>query len=351
MAESEASYTLEALAQHLGLQLDGDPQAKIAGLATLSSARAGDLSFLANERYLQQLDKTEATAVIIKSAHQDACFTNKLIAEDPYLAFARATALFNKQPASRLGIHPSACIDPAASLGSDCSIGAQCTIEAGAVIGEGAVIGPGCAIGADSRIGAHSRLHANVSVYHDVRIGSHCTIHSGAVIGADGFGFANDPQADNRWVKIYQLGGVSIGDHVEIGAGTTVDRGALEDTLIGDGVIIDNQVQIAHNVSIGKNTAIAGCAAIAGSTQIGENCTIAGAVGIIGHLNIVNNVHITAMTLVTKSITEPGSYSSGTPMAQSREWRRNAVRFGQLDSINRRLNELEKLRDTTDAQS
>ena len=212
-------------------------------------------------------------------------------------------------------------------------------IDAGADIGPNVVLGANCVIGERCRIGAGTRLHASVVLYRDVTIGEHCTLHANAVLGADGFGFAPSPEG---WQKIHQLGGVRIGNRVEIGACTTIDRGALEDTVVEDGAIIDNLVQIAHNCHIGKNTAIAGCTGLAGSTIIGANCTLAGGVGVVGHVEICDNVHITGMTMVTKSITEPGSYSSGTPMASTRDWKRSAVRFAQLDSIQKRLAGLEK---------
>jgi UDP-3-O-[3-hydroxymyristoyl] glucosamine N-acyltransferase len=253
--------------------------------------------------------------------------------------FARITHLFNTAPPAVPGIHPAAVVAPEANLGADISIGPNAVIEPGAVIGEGAVIGANTYIGHDSRVGPRSRLMPGATLYYDVQLGADCLVHSQAVLGADGFGFA--PGAEG-WEKICQLGGVRIGDRVEIGAGTTIDRGALEHTVIDDGVIIDDQVHIAHNCRIGKNTAIAGCTGLAGSTIIGANCTLAGAIGVAGHLEICDGVHITGMSIVTKSITEPGSYSSGTPMMPTRDWRRSAVRFSQLDAIYQRLAALEK---------
>jgi UDP-3-O-[3-hydroxymyristoyl] glucosamine N-acyltransferase len=216
-------------------------------------------------------------------------------------------------------------------------------IEAGAVIGPDVVLGAGVYVGQDSQLGAATRIYPHVAIYHDVHIGEYCIVHSQAVLGADGFGFA--PGSDG-WEKICQLGGVRIGDRVEIGACTTVDRGTLDHTVIADGAIIDNLVQIAHNCRIGRNTAIAGCAGLAGSTIIGDNCTLSGGVGVVGHLEICDNVHVTGMSMVTKSISEPGSYSSGTPLSATRDWKRNAVRFSQLESIQKRLVGLEKKRDS-----
>ena len=223
-------------------------------------------------------------------------------------------------------VHPSA------------SIGPNAVVEAGAVLGAAVVLGAGVYVGHNSRLGAGSRILPHAVIYHDVHLGEYCVIHAQAVLGADGFGFASGPDG---WEKVCQLGGVRLGDRVEIGAGTTVDRGTLGHTIIEDGVIIDNQVQIGHNCRIGKNTAIAGCTGLAGSTTIGSNCTLAGGVGVVGHVEICDNVHVTGMTMVTKSITRPGSFSSGTPMTSTRDWKRNAVRFSQLESLQQRLAVLE----------
>lgn len=335
----QVCYTLDELAQHLKVELAGNGSQIIDGVGTLQSATGSQLSFLANPRYRKHLQQTLAGVVLLKPEFAAECPVPCLTTDDPYLAFARATQLFATQSQSNQGIHPSAFVSSEANVASGVHIGANCTIEAGASLASGVSIGAGCVVGERSVIGPGSRLHANVTLYHDVILGERVVVHSGAVIGSDGFGFA--PSRDG-WVKIAQLGTVRIGDCVEIGAGTTIDRGSIEDTIISDGVILDNQIQIAHNVSIGKNTAIAGCTAIAGSTTIGANCTIAGAVGIIGHLNIVDNVHITAMSLVTKSIRQAGSYSSGTAMMETDAWRKSAVRFSQLDGLSKRLHQLEK---------
>ncbi len=338
MTESQV-WTLASLAQHLDAQLVGDETCRIVALNTLQDAGEGDLSFLANPAYQRYLTDTRASAVILRPDFAHLYDGNKLLLDNPYMGYARLTALFNTDTDYAPGIHPSAVVHADADVAGDAHIGANVTLAAGVRIGSGAVIGPGCVIGADTVIGARTRLHANVTVYHGVAIGEDVILHSGCVIGADGFGFA--PGRDG-WVKIHQLGGVVVGDRVEIGACTTVDRGALDNTVIADGVIIDNLVQIAHNVKIGENTAIAGCTGIAGSTTIGKRCTIAGAACIAGHITIADGVHISATTLVTKSIEEAGSYSSGTGMAPTRNWRRNAVRFGQLDQMAGRLAALEK---------
>lgn len=331
--------TLGELATFLGVDLRGDPSLTVTGIAPLGRADANQLSFLANARYLGQLEQTRAGAVILRPDQAERCPVACLLAENPYLAFARATALFVDESAAEPGVHPSATVSPRATLAAGVSVGANVVIDAGADIGANVILGANCVIGERCRIGAGTRLHPGVVLYRDVVIGEHCTLHANAVLGADGFGFAPSPEG---WQKIHQLGGVRIGDRVEIGACTTVDRGALEDTVVEDGAIIDNLVQIAHNCHIGKNTAIAGCTGLAGSTIIGANCTLAGGVGVVGHVEICDNVHVTGMTMVTKSITEPGSYSSGTPMASTRDWKRSAVRFAQLDSIQKRLAGLEK---------
>lgn len=331
--------TLGELAQQFNLQLSGDAQQPVAGLATLASAGPDQVSFLANKKYAGQLAGTRAAAVIIHPDLAEECPVPTLVTPDPYLAFARLTAVFDCSPPVSPGIHPAATVSAEAQVAKSAAIGANAVIEAGAVIGEGASIGANSYLGQSSRIGANSQIYPGVVIYHDVHLGEDCVVHGQAVLGADGFGFAPGEQG---WVKIHQLGGVRIGDRVEIGAGTTIDRGALEHTVIEDGAILDNQVHVAHNCHIGKNTAIAGCTGMAGSTIIGANCTIAGMVGLVGHIELCDDVHITGMTMVTRSITEPGVYSSGVPMGSNREWRKNAVRFSQLESIYKRLVALEK---------
>ncbi len=333
------TYTLAELAQLLGAELCGDGTVKINGIATLQEARPGQVSFLANAGYKKYLASTAATAVVLNSELAADYQGNCLLLGNPYLGYAQLSRLFNNAPAASAVVHPSAVIAEDAVIAQDVSVGANAVIEAGAEIASGSVIGAGCVIGRCVKLGENSLLHANVTLYHDVVLGRDCILHSGSVIGADGFGFA--PEAGS-WTKIYQLGGVRLGDRVEVGAGTTIDRGALADTCIGSGVKIDNQVQIAHNVTIGDNSAIAGCSAIAGSARIGSGCTIAGGVGIVGHIEIADGSHVTAMSLVTKSITKRGSYSSGTPLSESKHWRKSAVRFGQLDQLVSRIRTLEQ---------
>ncbi len=343
---ADHQYTLAALAELLAVSCEGDSEIVISGLASLASAGPGQLTFLANPKYQKDLASTQAEAAIVAPDMVGIGPENCLVSDNPYLTFARASQLFAETTLQDPGIHPSAVVSSSAKVDPSASIGANVTIADDVVIGAATVVSPGCSIGKNTQLGEACLLHANVSVYHGVTIGDRVIIHSGTVIGSDGFGFAPSPDREKGgWVKIAQLGGVVIGDDVEIGAGCTIDRGALDDTRIGDRVILDNQVQIAHNVELGENTAIAGCTAIAGSTKVGRNCTIAGGAGIVGHLNIADNVHITAFTLVTKSITKAGAYSSGTSMQDSRTWRRNAVRFSQLDEMSKRLTDVEKKLD------
>ena len=348
------SYTAAELAQLLGAELQGNADTRISGIATLENAGPEQLAFLHSSRYQGQLKHCRAGVVLVRSEFALDVSSVALIVDDPYLAYALASKLFDhsvRSPTTSVsgGVSSTAVVDSSARIANSAVIGANAVIGSGTVIAEGVQIGANTVIGNDCVVGENTRLAANVSIYDGIRIGQQCVIHSGAVIGADGFGFAND---GGRWVKIHQLGGVVIGDRVEIGAGTTIDRGALDDTSIGDGVILDNQVQIAHNVIIGENTAIAGCTAVAGSTRIGKQCTIAGACGITGHLSIADGTHVTAMSLISKSITEPGAYSSGTTMEPHRQWKRNAVRFRQLDELARRVKELETIiKQNTEGQS
>lgn len=331
--------TLGELASHLTLGIgDLDPSLVLDGIAPLESAGSSDLAFVAEKRYLGALAETRAGCVLLKPEWQGSCPVPSLVTADPYLSYARASALFNGEDSPAVGVHPSAVVDDDAELGTGVSVGPLAHIGAGAVIGDRAVIGPGVVVGAGAVVGAGSRLYPNVVLYHGVTLGKDCIVHSGTVIGSDGFGFARGPDG---WEKIHQIGSVSIGDNVEIGAGATIDRGALGDTCIESGVIMDNQVHIAHNCRIGARTALAGCVGIAGSTTIGSDCTFAGQVGVSGHLRICDNVHFNGQARVISSISNPGNYASGTPLEEVRQWRRNAVRFSQLDDMARRLKALE----------
>ncbi|MGI1678526.1 MAG: UDP-3-O-(3-hydroxymyristoyl)glucosamine N-acyltransferase [Cellvibrionaceae bacterium] len=343
----KSSFSLSEIAQHLNAELVGDGSLVISSIATLSKAKKNQISFLASPSYRNFLPETKASAVILKSEFSTEFSGNKLIVEDPYLSYAKLTQLFAPNYFESPSIHQRAAIADDVAIGSNVSIGANAVVESGVVLADNVVINSGAVVGKNSAIGQGSIIHSNAVIYHNVIIGKHVVIHGGAILGADGFGFA-PCQSNNiegpslQWEKIHQLAGVVIGDNVEIGANSCVDRGALEDTVIESGVKLDNMVQIAHGVRIGKNTVIAGCTAVAGSTTIGENCMIAGGVGIVNHIAITDNVTVTPMTLVTKSITKPGSYSSGTPMSPTSQWRKSAVRFGQLDELNQRLKEIEK---------
>ncbi|WP_290617940.1 MULTISPECIES: UDP-3-O-(3-hydroxymyristoyl)glucosamine N-acyltransferase [unclassified Arsukibacterium] len=332
---------LSELAEQLNAQVVGDAACGVSAVATLENAGEGTISFLANSKYRKFLSQTSASAVLIKA--EDLPFVasgvNALVVADPYVAFAHIAQLLDSTPAIANGIHPSAIIDASAIIGERCAIGPNVVISAGVVLSNGVQLGSGTVIGKAARIGAGSRLWANVTIYHNVQIGSDCLIHSGAVIGSDGFGFAN--KAGN-WVKIPQTGTVIIGDNCEIGANTTIDRGAIEDTTVGNNVIIDNLCQIAHNVQIGDHTAMAGSASIAGSTKVGRYCIIGGGVGINGHIEIADGVQITGMSMVTRSLTEKGVYSSGIPAATNAEWRRNTARLRQVEQLFQRVKQLEQ---------
>ncbi len=348
----QREYTLAEIAERFSLELSGisasDASRRVVcGLATLAAADSKRISFFSNKAYRSQLQQTQAAAVILESDAVEDCSVPCLISSNPYLDYAKVSSLFSEQVRAATGIHPSAVVDASARIAPTASVGAHCVVAANAVIADDVVLSAGCFVGQGSVIGAKSYLHPRVTLYHGVQIGCDCTLHSGVVIGADGFGFAPNfsAQGAGGWQKIHQLGSVVIGNRVEIGANSCIDRGALDDTVIGDGVIIDNLVQIAHNVKIGNYTAIAACTGIAGSTEIGQHCTIAGAVGIVGHLRIADRVHITAKSLVTGSINEAGSYSSGTALTKTAAWRKSAVRFLQLESLFQRVRALENNRN------
>ncbi|WP_420065244.1 UDP-3-O-(3-hydroxymyristoyl)glucosamine N-acyltransferase [Pectobacterium colocasium] len=333
------SIRLDALAQQLDAQLHGDGDIVITGVASMHSAKTGQITFLSDSRYREQLAGTKASAVVLTEADLPYCQVTALVVKNPYLTYARMAQLLDTTPQPATDIAPSAVIAPDATLGQQVSVGANAVIESGAQLGDGVVIGPGCFIGKDARIGAGTRLWANVTIYHRVELGEHCLIQSGTVIGSDGFGYANDR---GNWVKIPQLGTVRIGDRVEIGASTTIDRGALDDTVIGNGVIIDNQCQIAHNVVIGDNTAVAGGVIMAGSLKIGRYCMIGGASVINGHMEICDKVTVTGMGMVMRPITEPGVYSSGIPLQPNKVWRKTAALVMNIDEISKRLKAVER---------
>jgi UDP-3-O-[3-hydroxymyristoyl] glucosamine N-acyltransferase len=337
--------TLGELIERFGGELAaGSPSDAVRRLASLSGARPGDLSFFSAARHKVEAAATGASAVIVSPALADAlpAATARILVADPYAHFAAVARWFAQlleaPPPARL-VHPSASIDASAELAAGASVGAHAVIEAGAVLGEGCAIGAGSYVGRDARIGAGSRLHPGVTVYHDCVVGARCIVHSGTVIGSDGFGFARE---DGRWAKIPQLGAVLIGDDVEIGSNCSIDRGALEDTVIGDGCKLDNLIQIAHNVVIGEHTALAGCVGVAGSARIGRRCMIGGSAGILGHLEICDDVVISAMSLVTRSIRKPGFYTGVFPLMENAGWEKAAATLRQLPVLRDRLRRLER---------
>ena len=336
------SYPLGDLADRIGARLLGDPEILVDRVAALDGAEPGTITFLSNRRYRRYLEDTRAGAVILAPEFADACPVPALVLDNPYLGYARAAALLNPPAETVPCIASSAVIDSSAIVAPDASVGAHCVIEAGASLGAGTSLGAGSFVGRNSSIGPNGRIAARVVLCQGVRIGARVIIHPGVVVGADGFGIAND---GGVWVKIPHFGGVRIGDDVEIGANTTIDRGALADTIIEDGVKLDNLIQVGHNVYIGAHTAIAACAAIGGSARIGSRCVISGAVSIAGHLEIADDVHLTATSAVPNSIREAGVYSSGMPIQENRAWRRNVARLRQLDEMARRLRAIERRLD------
>jgi UDP-3-O-[3-hydroxymyristoyl] glucosamine N-acyltransferase len=324
----QGEFTLGELAVRFGLVLRGEPSLRVGRVATLAHAEAGSLSFLANPRYRKQMEHTRATAVLLGAEHAEACPAAALIDPNPYLAYARIAELLHPQPKEAAGIHATAVVAPGARIDPSASIGPLAVIEDDVDIAARVRVGAGCSVGRGVHIGEDSWLSSRVTIYHGVRIGRRCMVHAGAVIGADGFGFAPDA---GTWVKVPQVGSVLIGDDVEIGANTTIDRGAIDDTMIEQGVKLDNQIQVGHNVSIGAHSAIAGCVGISGSTIIGKRCMIGGGVGIAGHLTIADDVVVTGCSLVSASIRQAGSYSSGMPTVETRLWRRMVAHLRRLD--------------------
>mgnify|MGYP001176013688 FL=1 len=331
---------LADLAEAIGAECRGDGDIEIRSLGTLATAGPDQVTFLASPALREQLADCRAGAVILRSSELDAWPGAAIICADPHLGYAGAARVLDPTPAPAPGVHESAVIAAGVGVPGDVSVGPCCVIEAGVSLGPGVVLGPGCVVGEGTIIGAHSQLLANVTVGHHVVIGARCRVQGGTVLGSDGFGNSHE---QGRWVRIPQLGGLTLGDDVQVGAGTAIDRGAIGDTIIGDGVVIDNQVHIAHNVQIGAHTAVAGCVGIAGSAVIGSRCTLAGIVGVADHVTIADDVHLTGMSMVTGSISEPGVYSSGTGLMPNREWRRSVVRFRQLEQLAKRLAALERL--------
>lgn len=331
--------TLAELATITGGELHGNSELTVSTIAAMDKAGEGQITFLTNAKYRKHLGQCRATAVLIKQSELELCQTNAIVVDDPYLAFALVAQALDTTPEPAACIESSAFIAPGAVIGEGVCIGHNAVIESGVVLGDNVVIGAGCFIGKNAKIGANSKMWANVSVYHNVEIGESCLIQSNTVIGADGFGYANNR---GEWVKIPQLGSVIIGNRVEIGSCTTIDRGAIDDTVIEDNVIIDNHLQIAHNVHIGYGTALAGCTTVAGSVKIGKYCIIGGASVLNGHIEIADGVTITGMGMVMRSISEKGVYSSGIPLQTNKEWRKTAARTLKIDEMHKRLKALEK---------
>lgn len=342
------TVTLAALVARFGGELVGDGTRSVQQVAPLERATADEIAFVSQAKYLSQLAGTRAGAVILPPEARDATGLPRILTSNPYLYFARVSALLNPQSRPPAGVHPAASVAADADIAADASIAAGAVIGQGAVIGARSVVGPNCVVGEHARIGADCLLHANVTLYPRCEVGDRAILHSGCVIGSDGFGFAPDGE---RWEKIPQIGRVLIGNDVEIGACTTIDRGALEDTVIGEGVKLDNLIQVAHNVVIGAHTAIAACTGIAGSARIGRHCTIGGAAMIIGHIEIADNTRISTNTLITKSLSKAGTYTSTLPFTEHEVWQKNAVHMRNLDKLVNRIKQLENRLNELESKS
>jgi len=342
--------SLAELARLTSTRLSGDGDCQIETVADIAAARKGAIAFVSDTRYKKYLQSTGASALIVTPELAAECERPLLIADNPRLVYARVANILFPPESYPAGVATQACIDPSASVAASACVEAAAVIAANATIGERVRVGAGAVIEHDAVIGDDSIIHANAVVGHHCRLGKRCILHAASVLGADGFGFVRDENGNN--IKIPQTGRVILGDDVEVGASTTIDRGALEDTVLGNGVKLDNQIQVAHSVQIGDNTVISAATAIAGSTRIGKNCLIGGLTGIREHIEIADNVVITARTLVTHSITEPGSsWSSSTPMDATLSWRKNSARFRQLDKMARRIAALEKQLEALKKQS
>lgn len=328
---------LDEIVARLGGTLEGDGGLVVSQVGSLQSANSHQIAFLANPKFREQLRQTNAAAVIVSPRFADATTLPRIVHPNAYAYYARVAALLNPPRCAAPGVRAGAVIH--SGLPRSASIGENAVIGKAVTMGENVTIHPGCVIGDGVSIGDDSIIYPNVVVYHDCVIGRRAVIHAGAIIGADGFGFAKDGE---RWVKIPQIGRVVIGDDVEIGANTSIDRGALDDTVIADGVKLDNQIQVGHNVHLGEHTALAGCVGIAGSTRIGKRCTVGGAGMIIGHLELADDVHVSAGTMVTRSLRRPGQYTSIFPLEEHQEWLRNAAQIKRLAKLADRVAELEK---------
>lgn len=337
------SVELGQLVDALGGELVGSRQDLIERIGPLDTTLPASIGFLSNPKYRSQLATSQAACVIVSPAAREEAVARgaTIVTDDPYLYFARLTQWWAKhaRPRPAAGVHPSAVVDPSAVLGQGVTIAPLAVVEAGAIIGDDVTVGPHSVVGARARLGKQTRLAAHVTIGFDCVVGERCIFHSGVVIGADGFGFAPN---QGRWEKIEQLGAVRIGNDVELGANTCVDRGALDDTVIENGVKLDNLVQIAHNVHIGEHTAMAGCVGVAGSARIGAHCTVGGAGMILGHLTLADNVHVSSGTLISRSILQPGLYSGAFPFDDNASWEKNAATLRQLHSLRDRIRNLEK---------
>jgi UDP-3-O-[3-hydroxymyristoyl] glucosamine N-acyltransferase len=325
-------FTVREIVERLGGEAVGEAGVALTCVAAIEAAGPADITFLANPRYRARLARTRAGAVIVSPRERDATSLARIVSDNPYAYYARVVTLFHPPRAAVAGIHRLAAVDPSAAVAASAEIGPFAVVGAGARVGERARIGAGSVVGEAAAVGEDTLLHARVTIYHGCIVGARCVLHSGAVIGADGFGMANE---GGRWIKIPQVGRAVLGDDVEVGANTTIDRGALEDTVIEDGVKLDNQIQIAHNCRIGAHTVIAGCTGISGSTTVGRHCMIGGGAGLVGHITIADGVTVSGMTLVTKSITKPGTYTSGLPFMAHADWLKNAAHLRRLDEIAR----------------
>lgn len=335
-------YRLDEIVARLGGELRGDGSVLVTQVATLAAAGEGNISFLANPKYRKQLSATRASAVIVPPQAAEDTALPRIVHANSYAYYARVVALLNPVPERPLGVHSSAVVH--SEVPKSASVGERVVVGRGVTLGERVVLHPGVVIGDDVAVGDDTIIYPNAVIYGGCRIGARCVLQAGAVVGSDGFGFAKE---GDRWLKIPQIGRVVIGDDVEIGANTSIDRGALDDTIIANGVKLDNQIQIAHNVRIGENAAMAGCVGVAGSTQIGARCTIGGAGMIIGHLTLGDDVHVSAGTMVTKSLSRPGQYTSIYPLEAHDDWLQNAVHLKRLARLAERVAELEKKLEET----
>src|SRR5699024_6898477 len=339
LKSNAVTITVAELANKVGAELQGEGSALIRGLGTLVSAQPDQLTFFANRKYRPYLATTQAGAVLCTAAAAAECPVPALVVKDPYLAFAKLSQLFALTPAASSGVHAQAVVAEDAILGANVSVAAGAIVASGVRLGDNTVVMANSVVGEGVQLGKNVRIHPNVTLYHGITIGDNTVVHAGSVIGADGFGFAF---GEGRWHSVAQVGSVRIGANVNIGANVTIDRGAIEDTVVADGVILDDQVHLGHNVEVGEHSALAGKAGISGSSRIGRYCMIGGAVGLAGHLELADQVNVLGMTLVSKSITKPGTYGSALPADHERVWRRNTARFRKLDELYRRVLQLEK---------